>query len=118
MVLTSAVDHASAGPAVRPQQEPAEPRPGTNGVSGSQARRIAEGSYAIRHVASDHTTRADHRIVANAHARKNNCATADPHITPDADRATKLQPGPPRISIAWVIGGEDLNPWPDLSPVS
>ena len=119
MVVASAVNHASTGTSTaEPQQEPTEPRPATNGISGSQARGIAEGGYASRHVASDHTTRADHRIVANTHSRQNNCATADPHITTDADRATKLQPGPPRSSIAWVIGGEDLNPWPDLSPVS
>ena len=85
---------------------------------GSQARRIAEGSNASRNVASDHTTRADQRIVANSHARQDNCAASDPDATPDADRATKFQPAGPLSRIAWVIGGEDLNPWPDLRLVT
>jgi len=110
MVVASAVDHASAGLAPLSRSDEWNLR----FAGAPDCRR----QLRHRHVASDHTTRADHRIVANTHARQNNCATADPHITTDADRATKLQSGPPRSSIAWVIGGEDLNPWPDLSPVS
>src|SRR5215469_9510591 len=78
------------------------------------ARRIAEGPNASGHVTSDHTTRADQGVVADRHARQDNRATADPHVMPDTDRTTKLQPGGSCRRVAWVIGCEDLNPWPDL----
>src|ERR1700720_1222800 len=85
---------------------------------GSEARRIAEGSNARGHVASDNTTRTDHCVIANSDARQHYCAAPDPYVTPDADRATKLQPEGPLSCIAWVVGGEDLSPWPDLGLVT
>jgi hypothetical protein len=95
-------------------QAGAKPKPATNGISCSQAGRIAHGCDASRHVASDHTACADQRIVADTHARQDYRTAPDPYITPDADRATKLQSGGPVNRIAWVIGGKDLNPWSDL----
>src|SRR5215469_13637678 len=95
-------------------QAGAEPKLATNGISCSQAGRIAHGCSASRHVANDHTACADQRILADTHARQDYRTAPDPHITPDADRATKLQPGGPVNRIARMIGGEDLNPWPYL----
>src|ERR1700726_3058472 len=89
---------------------PAEPSPAKDGMLGSEARRIAEGSNASGHVASDNTTRTDHCVIANSDARQDYCAAPDPYVTPDADRATKLQPSGPLTRIAWVGGGGDLNP--------
>src|SRR4029077_16037004 len=84
----------------------------------SEARRIAEGSNASGHVASDNTPRAAHCVFVHSDARQENWTRPAPYVSPDADRATKLRPGGPLSRIPWVVGGEDLNPWPDLGLVT
>ena len=73
------------------------------------ARGIAHDGCSRENIAGDNAPRADHRVVAYGHARKNDRTSSEPHIATNRDRFTKLQSGSTFHRIARVIGRVDMD---------
>lgn len=68
-----------------------------------------------RNISRDDAASAHDRMIANRHARENDCSTANPGVAANADRSSELQPDLPLLGIMWMIGRIDLHSRPNCS---
>src|SRR5512133_2738004 len=78
-------------------------------IGASARRRAAQGSRGVAddrgvrgYVLGDHTARADQCAIADANARQDDLAAADPYIAADADRSAELETLPSQFWFARV----------------
>src|SRR5687768_7312170 len=79
---------------------------------------VADDDGAMRDVARDDASRADHGVVADRDAGEDDRAAADPHVVADTDRACALDPRTAQRGVERVRGRVELNPRPDLHVVA
>src|SRR5436305_7800099 len=79
------------------------------------ARRCADGNHAGRDVASHHRSGADHRVIADRHARTDDYPGPEPDVVADCDRLAVLPAGATQVWVDRMRRRAQLDGWPELA---
>ena len=112
------VRRANMGLSIAGGGEIAKP-PGFGPDSGwTRPGRISRHGHARADIARDHAAGADHGAVADRDAGQDDGAAADPDIAADPHRPAEFEAVAPRLGIARMVGGVDLDRRSDLGAVA